>query len=192
MGTAHIIFKFILFALPSIALVVAVYIFTNKWYEIQKAKLKLGNIKSKNSGGVVTGEKGSIKKHFFPLQVDATQRMVLFLERISPNNLIMRLNNPGLPARAFQQKLLENIRSEYEHNLAQQIFISSEAWNITKQSKEEVVKIINMAGTKVNDTALANDLSRAVLEITAQLEKQPTDIAINYLKAELNNSLNNS
>lgn len=192
MSTAHLIFKFILFALPSIALVAAVYIFTNKWYEIQKAKLKLGNLTKGNSAPSAVNEKSSIKKHFFPLQVDATQRMVLFLERISPNNLIMRLNNPGLPARAFQQKLLENIRSEYEHNLAQQIFISSEAWNITKQSKEEVVKIINMAGTKVGDTALATDLSRAVLEITAQLEKQPTDIAINYLKAELNNSLNNS
>ena len=191
MSTAHLITKILLFALPSIALVAAVYIFTNKWYEIQKAKLKIGNLKTKGATPEAS-DRGSIKKHFFPLQVDATQRMVLFLERISPNNLIMRLNNPGLPARAFQQKLLENIRSEYEHNLAQQIFISAEAWNITKQSKEEVVKIINMAGTKVNDIALANDLSRAVLEITAQLEKQPTDIAINYLKAELNNSLNNS
>ena len=143
MSTTHLIFKFILFALPSIALVAAVYIFTNKWYEIQKAKLKMGSLK-KNHNSSAPVEKDSIKKHFFPLQVDATQRMVLFLERISPNNLIMRLNNPGLPARAFQQKLLENIRSEYEHNLAQQIFISAEAWNITKQSKEEVVKIINM------------------------------------------------
>lgn len=98
----------------------------------------------------------------------------------------MRLNNPGLPARAFQQKLLENIRQEYEHNLAQQIFISSDAWSKVQASKEEVLKIINMAATKLEGTALANDLSKGIFEITAQLKSQPTDQAIAFLKDELN------
>lgn len=190
MTTTQLIYKFILFGLPSVALVVSVYIFTNKWYEIQKAKLKLGRLTPNNTVVSNGKESDSLKKHFFPMQVDAYQRMVLLLERIAPNNIIMRLNNPGLPARAFQQKLLENIRNEFEHNLAQQIFISPEAWMLVKNSKEEVVKIVNMAATKMTDTALAGDLSRAVFEITAQLERQPTDRAIEYLKAELNKNLN--
>jgi hypothetical protein len=101
----------------------------------------------------------------------------------------MRLNNPGLPARAFQQTLLENIRNEFEHNLAQQIFISADAWNLVRNSKEEVVKMINMAATKLEPTALATDLSRGIFEITAQLDHQPTDQAIAFLKAELNKQL---
>ncbi len=112
--------------------------------------------------------------------------MVLFLERIAPNNMIMRLNNPGLPANAFQQKLLESVRQEYEHNLAQQIFISPAAWERVQASKEEVLKIINMAATKLEPTALANDLSKSIFEITAQLKSQPTDQAVSMLKAELN------
>jgi len=126
------------------------------------------------------------------MQVDAVQRLVLFLERIAPNNMIMRLNNPGLPAGAFQAKLLDTVRQEFEHNLAQQIYISPEAWRITKNSKEEVLKIINMAATKMQPTAMANDLSRGIFEITAQLEHQPTDKAIAFLKDELNKKVFNA
>ena len=91
-----------------------------------------------------------------------------------------------MPARAFQEPLLDTVRQEFEHNLAQQIFISPEAWNMVRNSKEEVVKIINMSATKLEATALANDLCQGVFEITSTLESQPTEKAITFLKAELN------
>ena len=188
MSNTEMLFQFILYVVPSIVFFGAVYYFTNKWTEIQREKNKIALVEKKSSGAVV-GKSADLKKHFFPLQVEAYQRMVLFLERIAPNNMIMRLNNPGLPARAFQQKLLENVRQEYEHNLAQQIFISPEAWKMVQSSKEEVLKIINMASTQLEPTALANDLSKGVFEITAQLQVQPTDRAVEFLKAELNKTI---
>ncbi len=185
MTTVDILFQFALYIIPSIAFFGAVWYFTSKWVEVQTQKHKLEAIHQPEQEKKLS----EVRKHFFPLQVDAYQRMVLFLERIAPNNLIMRLNNPGMPAKGFQQTLLETIRNEYEHNLAQQIFISPEAWNMVQNSKEEVLKIINMAATKLEPTSLANDLSRNVFEITAQLEIQPTDRAIAFLKAELNKQL---
>jgi hypothetical protein len=184
MTTTEILFQFALYIVPSLVFFGAAYYFTNKWVEIQREKNKLAFIDRKES--VVAPKQVDLKKHFFPLQVDAYQRMVLFLERIAPNNMIMRLNNSGLPARAFQQKLLDAVRQEYEHNLAQQIFISPQAWDRVQGSKEEILKIINMSATKLEPTALANDLSKGVFEITAQLKFQPTEEAINFLKAELN------
>lgn len=185
------IFQLACFVVPAIAFFASVYYFTNKWIEIQRDKLKtqtaLASKQVSSSNPVTVNEN---KKLFFPMQVDAVQRIVLFLERIAPNNLIMRLNNPGLPARAFQQVLLDNIRSEYEHNLAQQIFISPDAWHLVKSSKEDLVKIINMAATQLPGTATCIDLSRAIFEITAQLSAQPTDRAIAFLKAELNKTVN--
>jgi hypothetical protein len=163
----------------------SVYYFTNRWVEVQREKIKAAQIpvrETKQSGT-------DLKRHYFPLQVDAYQRMVLFLERIAPNNMIIRLSNPGLPARAFQQKLLENIRQEYDHNLAQQIFISKTAWSNVQASKEEIVKIINMASINLDETALANDLAKNIFEITAQLKAQPTDQDIDFLKTELNKIL---
>lgn len=184
MSKSEILFQFALYIVPSLVFFGAAYYFTNKWVEVQREKNKLLFIDKKEAPAKKPDT--DLKRHFFPLQVDAYQRMVLFLERIAPNNMIMRLNNPGLPARAFQQKLIDSIRQEYEHNLAQQIFISPQAWERVQGSKEEVLKIINMAATKLESEALANDLSKSVFEITAQLKSQPTEQAINYLKAELN------
>ncbi|MBK9593749.1 MAG: hypothetical protein IPO32_20450 [Crocinitomicaceae bacterium] len=191
MTRSEVVLDLVCYVVPSIALFASVYIFTNKWDEIQREKLKtqraLGSKQDAVTNQPVLNEN---KKLYFPMQVDAYQRIVLFLERISPNNMVMRLNNPALPARVFQQILLDNIRSEYEHNLAQQIFISQDAWHLAKNSKDETIKIINMAATNLPPTAMCLDLSRAIFEITAQLNNQPTDRAIMYLKGELNKIVN--
>lgn len=68
--------------------------------------------------------KKSRQEYFLPNRVEAYQRAVLYLERINLNSLIMRLHNPGLPARAMQAELLKTIREEYDHNVAQQLFVS--------------------------------------------------------------------
>ncbi|MBI3135654.1 MAG: hypothetical protein HYZ14_13340 [Bacteroidetes bacterium] len=191
MTRSEIVFQLICYMLPSIAFFGAAYFFTLKWNEIQRDKLKTQSaLAAKQQTTVSQPLINENKKLFFPMQVDAYQRIVLFLERIAPNNLIMRLNNPALPARVFQQVLLDNIRSEYEHNLAQQIFVSQDAWHLAKSSKDDTVKIINMAATNLPATATCIDLSRAIFEITAQLNNQPTDRAILYLKGELSKLVN--
>ena len=187
MTTYELIIEFSKYAIPAIFAFGAVYYFTNRWYEIQSQKLKLkAGIDARSEN---LPESNDNAKTFFPLQIDAVQRLVLFLERIAPNNMVMRMLNPGLPAKAFQQKLLDTIRSEFEHNLAQQVYISSESWEVVQQSKEEVIKIINMSATKLDNESLASDLAKNIFEITAQLKKQPTEIAIEMLKSELRKAL---
>ena len=191
MTRSEVVLDLVCYVVPSIAVFASVYIFTNKWDEIQREKLKTQRALSGKQDSVASQPVvNENKKLYFPMQVDAYQRIVLFLERISPNNMVMRLNNPALPARVFQQILLDNIRNEYEHNLAQQIFISQDAWHLAKTSKDETIKIINMAATNLGPTAMCLDLSRAIFEITAQLNNQPTDRAIMYLKGELNKIVN--
>lgn len=191
MSRSEIIFQLVCYMLPSLAFFAAAYFFTIKWNDLQRDKMKAQNaLAVKQQNVAAQPQVNENKKMFFPMQVDAYQRIVLFLERISPNNLVMRLNNPALPARVFQQLLLDNIRNEYEHNLAQQIFVSQDAWHLAKNSKDETVKIINMAATKMGPTSMCLDLAKTIFEITAQLNNQPTDRAIMYLKAELNQVVN--
>ena len=63
-----------------------------------------------------------------PLRLQAYERMALFLERIDPNQLVMRIHTPGLTVSQEQNLLLTAIRSEFEHNLSQQIYISDPVW----------------------------------------------------------------
>lgn len=125
------------------------------------------------------------QKFFLPNRVEAYQRAILLMERIHPNSLVMRHNNPGLPAAALQVQLLESIRQEYEHNIAQQMFISFNAWEMVKKSKEETVKIINLAGQQMGPTSNGMDLMSKIFEIVAEVGTLPTEIAVQALKQEL-------
>jgi hypothetical protein len=129
--------------------------------------------------------KKSRQDFFLPSRVEAYQRAVLLMERIHPNSLVMRLHNPGLPARALQAKFLDSIREEYDHNVAQQLFISPQVWQMVKNSKEETIKIINIAGNQMDVTSTGMDLSAKIFEIVAEIGQLPTEITVEYLKKEL-------
>jgi hypothetical protein len=129
--------------------------------------------------------KKSRQDFFLPNRVEAYQRSVLFLERIHPSSLVMRLHNPGLPAKAQQAEFLKAIRDEYDHNVAQQLFVSPQGWQMLKNSKEETIKIINIAGNQMGPTSMGMDLAAKIFELIAEIGELPTEITTNYLKAEL-------
>lgn len=122
---------------------------------------------------------------FLPSRVESYQRAVLLMERIHPNSIVMRLHNPALPAKMFQSELLKAIREEYDHNVAQQIFISLQGWEMVRNSKEETIKIINLAGSQMDVKSMSSDLAAKIFEIVAEVGKMPTEIAVDYLKTEL-------
>jgi hypothetical protein len=124
------------------------------------------------------------QEFFLPNRVEAYQRSILLMERLHPNSLVMRLHNPGLPAKALQAEFLKAIRDEYNHNVAQQLFISPKAWKMLKDSKEEVIKLINLAGNQMTATSTGMDLSAKIFEILSQLEQLPSEVTVEFLKKE--------
>jgi len=172
MDVAQIVFQIALILVPAGAvLLTAVYFMRRESEkELRNAQIELRKER---------------QKFFLPNRVDAYQRIILLMERIHPNSLVMRNNNPGMPAAAMQVKLLEAIRSEYEHNIAQQMFISQPTWELVKKSKDETVKIIHLAGQQLDATATAMDLSAKIFEIVGEIGELPSDIAVKALKEEV-------
>lgn len=122
-----------------------------------------------------------------PLKLQAFERLVLFLERSHPLQLIVRIPHATLSVRQFQLELITTIRQEFEHNLTQQIYVSSGSWEMVKQAKEELIKLINLSAAQITPDKPASELSLKLTHILSQLEKKlPSDVAIEYLKRELN------
>lgn len=119
-----------------------------------------------------------------PIRLQAYERVILFLERINPNGLIMRSNRVGTAAQ-FQGELLKTIRAEFEHNLSQQIYMSAKAWEAVVRSKEETIKLINVASSHVSGDASAMELAQAVIAVSSQLTEMPTKAAIDLIKKEI-------
>ncbi|MBE7179085.1 MAG: hypothetical protein INR69_21965, partial [Mucilaginibacter polytrichastri] len=62
-----------------------------------------------------------------PLKLQAYERLILFLDRINPANMVIRLRDDELTAREFEILMVQEIRQEYQHNVTQQLYVSAEA-----------------------------------------------------------------
>jgi hypothetical protein len=89
-----------------------------------------------------------------------------------------------MSARLLQSELVKTIRNEYDHNLSQQVYITHQTWNSIKTAKEETIRAINIAATKVNDDAQGLELVNVLFDLVTKVEKLPTDIALEQLKLE--------
>ena len=120
-----------------------------------------------------------------PLRLQAYERMCLFLERIAPNNLLIRLVPSAMSALELQQILLHDIREEYNHNVAQQLYISSNAWEQLVNAMNETVAVINQAATEVPGEAPPADLAKKIFSHVIEKETQPSTHALKVLKEEI-------
>ena len=120
-----------------------------------------------------------------PIKLQAYERVVLFLERISLESLLVRVSSSDMTASQLHTTLLNTIRSEFEHNLSQQIYMSQQAWEVASNARSNMIKIINSEAEKMpaNSTGIA--LSRQLLEKVMELEKEPTHVAIDFIKTEV-------
>lgn len=125
------------------------------------------------------------QKTITPVRLQAYERLVLFLERITPDSLILRASKPEMNALQLHQAILLAIRAEYEHNMSQQVYITPRAWEIVKNARSGVSKLINTSFDAVKPDDPAIKLSKLILERSMQVEKHPTQIAIDFLKAEI-------
>lgn len=120
-----------------------------------------------------------------PIRLQAYERMVLFLERISPNNMLLRLGGSADSALELQQILLRDIRDEYNHNLSQQVYMSQNAWDQVQNAMNDVTTLINQASGDIHPDAPALDLSKRIFERIIQRERQPTAEALRTVKEEI-------
>jgi hypothetical protein len=125
-------------------------------------------------------------KETLPLRLQAYERVTLLLERITPNNLLVRLNSSGQTAPEFHRLLVTEIRAEYEHNLSQQLYMSPDVWDQVKSAKEAILTMVNKAyhGLPTPQQARGTELAKRILETIITDEADPTTQALNAIKRE--------
>jgi len=123
------------------------------------------------------------QKQAFPLRLQAYERMTLFLERISPGNLLLRMQPVAEDKESYESLLIHAIDQEFEHNLSQQIYITDECWNTIKAAKNATIGIVRKATSK-EDVDSADKMREVIL--TAIVEKgAPSDVALSFIKDEI-------
>lgn len=118
-----------------------------------------------------------------PLRLQAYERMAIFLERITPAKLLIRVAPTSSNKEDYESLLISSIEQEFEHNLSQQIYVSDDCWNIITAAKNATIQLIRKASL-LEKTATANKLREVVL--TEMMEKRaPSDAALSFIKQEV-------
>lgn len=168
----QILIEFSKILLPAGSVLYAMYLVV-KMFLTKELEKKMLDIKLKNTDIVL------------PIRLQAYERVCLFLERIDPNNIIIRLNASNYLVGEFQQILLREIREEYSHNLSQQIYLTQESWNLAKNAMEEIVVIINESAESLDPKAKSIELAKVILDKTVQREQHAISFALQQLKQEI-------
>ncbi len=168
----EIFLEILKYVIPSIVLYFLVMGLTKQFFKREENRLKF-ELRLKTDDTIL------------PLRLQAYERILLLLERISPDSMIMRLNRQNMSARQLQQELLSAIRSEFEHNLSQQLYISRESWEILRSARSNLIQLINATADRIEPNAPSFELSKALLEAIMEAEASPTTNAIAYIKKEV-------
>ncbi|HOS73395.1 MAG TPA: hypothetical protein PLZ75_13200 [Bacteroidales bacterium] len=119
-----------------------------------------------------------------PIKLQAYERIILFLERISMESLLVRVSTPNMNAAQLHSGLLTSVRSEFEHNLSQQIYMSPQAWEVVRNARSGTIKLINSEFEKLPENASGMAFSKQLLTAVMDMDKEPTRVAIDFIKAE--------
>ncbi|WP_318308623.1 DUF7935 family protein [Flagellimonas crocea] len=122
------------------------------------------------------------QKETLPIRLQAYERMALFLERIALNSLVVRVAPTSKNKGDYENLLIKQIETEFEHNLSQQIYMSDACWNIIKTAKNTTIQIIRSAG--MSETDSPDKLREDILNQTMEKES-PSNAALAYVKKEV-------
>ncbi len=121
------------------------------------------------------------RKIVVPLKIQACERLLLYIERIQFPILVKRVFIPQMSRSDFQFSILQNVQDEFEHNLAQRLYVSEQTWQLIVLAKEEVLQNVN---------AVFNDNPDADVAMIAQklvsFENPVVEQAVISIKREFN------
>jgi hypothetical protein len=124
----------------------------------------------------------NLQKKALPMRFQAYERIIVLLERISPNRLVLRVKPGSLDIANYRK--VDAVRDEFDYNISQQVYVTDSAWNHVVSAKSQVVSLINKTAAELGAEATSADLSRKLIELEMMGDIFPTKAAILLLKHE--------
>lgn len=161
------------YTIPAIVVLIATSIIVNKFLIAETRKKEMAIFQE--------GLKTSLE---FRLQ--AYERLTVFLERMHPRSLLSRMYQPDMRVQEFRYALVNAIKQEFEHNLSQQVYVSSKTWNTVVAVKEQEIAMINQIAETLKPDAAAKQLYQQILDYIMKSDKDelPVGIALEIIRNE--------
>ncbi len=124
-----------------------------------------------------------LQKDALPIRLQAYERISLFLERTKPSKILLRVKPTSSNKEDYESLLIASIEQEFEHNLAQQIYVTDKCWSITSTAKNATIQMIRKA--TLSDKVDSADKLREVILSDMIDRRSPSDAALSFIKEEV-------
>ncbi|MCW3123590.1 MAG: hypothetical protein JWQ38_3082 [Flavipsychrobacter sp.] len=175
MGTIQTLLEILKYTLPALIVLLASYLIVQKFLVAYTERKHMALFKDTQD---IT----------LRLRLQAYERLVMFIERIHPTQIIPRVYDSSMTVQDLQHVLVMTIRAEYEHNLTQQIYVSKNAWETVKNVKEQEINMVHNISKTLKSDAPAKELHARILDYvykTSEDGELPTDIALHILNEDV-------
>lgn len=125
-------------------------------------------------------------ENILPNKLQAYERMTLFLERIRPSSLIRRVI-PTDDSKSYEFILIETIQTEFEHNLAQQLYINPNSWKIILSAKNTTQLLIKNTIEAMKDSSI-QEIQEEIIKQSME-DASPSSAAILYLQKDIQDGI---
>ncbi len=123
------------------------------------------------------------RKNALPMRLQAYERMSLYLERINPSKLLIRIKPISDDKNDYENYVIAQIEQEFEHNLTQQIYMTEECWTIILTAKNATIQMIRKAN--MSSRVDSADKLREVILSDLMESQSPSNVALAYIKNEV-------
>lgn len=125
------------------------------------------------------------QKQTLPIRLQAYERLTVYLERINPQSLVLRINQNSMNPQQLRDALILTIKTEFEHNVSQQIYVTPHTWDIILAVKEELIDTINQAAGGLSREGTTMEMIKEIMEHYMEHDRRPMQTALDKIKADV-------
>jgi len=108
----------------------------------------------------------AVMEHLLPNRVAAYERLMLYIDRIHPTNLLKRHTLQGKTGPTLQQELMRSVAEEFDHNVVQQLYVSERSWTALLNARTAVLETLNGAGEGLSREGTARAYAERLQQFT--------------------------
>ncbi len=159
------------YVIPSLVVLFATWLVMHKLFRNEEQK-RLWELKKLS------------QKEISPIRMRAYERLSLLLERTTPDHMLVDMPLAEMSVLQVQQRLMEIVRTEYDHNLSQQIYVSDEVWDLIVAAKEQMLAFVNSIAQQIPAGSTALDYAKVLITAYSSNGETANERALQALKDE--------
>ncbi len=128
--------------------------------------------------------KRASQKEISPIRLRAYERLALMLERTQPEHMLMDLEVSTMTVQQVQQRLLQTIRLEFDHNMSQQIYVSESVWEQIMVARGQMMAFVTAMAVQLPPESTSLDYAKVLLTAYSTNGETANEKALRALKEE--------